>query len=108
MGTLGGLATHSAPTPPTPAPALRAASPTPPALWLRRAKPDYANAISWEPWEGSAQGTRHLPPPRFARPRQPLPRSGTALPRLLRLSRATFKIYASILQYLPPPPSLAM
>ena len=35
-GTLGGLAAHSAPSPPTPAPALRAASPNPPALWRSR------------------------------------------------------------------------
>jgi hypothetical protein len=26
--------------------------PTLPALWLRRAKPGYANACSWKPWEG--------------------------------------------------------
>jgi hypothetical protein len=47
MGTLGGF-------------------PNPPALWLRRAKPAYANAVRWEPWEGSPfrvfdSATRRLP-----------------------------------------------
>ena len=44
MGTLEGLAAHSAPATHSATPALRAASPNPPALWLRQAKPGYANA----------------------------------------------------------------
>ena len=43
------LGTHPPPTLPTPA--LRAASPNPPALWLRRAKPAYAYAIRRKPWK---------------------------------------------------------
>ena len=49
MGTLGGLAMHSAPAPHPATPALRAASPNPPAVWLQAnrpwAKPAYAYAI---------------------------------------------------------------
>jgi hypothetical protein len=45
LGTLKGLAPHSAPAPRPATPALRAASPNPPALWLRRAEPVYAYAI---------------------------------------------------------------
>ena len=48
MGTLGGLAVHSAPATHPASPALRAASPNPPALWLQAgrpwAKPACANA----------------------------------------------------------------
>ncbi|HEX7508426.1 MAG TPA: hypothetical protein VF550_16745, partial [Polyangia bacterium] len=46
MGTLGGFRRgHSAPASRPASPALRAASPNPPALWLHRAKPGYANAV---------------------------------------------------------------
>jgi len=45
MGTLEGFALPSAPATRPATPALRAASPNPPALWRRRAKPTYAYAI---------------------------------------------------------------
>ena len=45
MGTLGGFAAPSAPASHPTSPSLRSASPNPPALWLQRAKPAYANAI---------------------------------------------------------------
>ncbi len=45
MGTLEGLAVHSAPATHPASPALRAASPNPPALWLRQAKPASADAV---------------------------------------------------------------
>jgi hypothetical protein len=44
MGTLEGFALHSAPATRPATPSLRSASPNPPALWLRRAKPGYAYA----------------------------------------------------------------
>jgi hypothetical protein len=44
MGTRGGLALHSAPATHPASPSLRSASPNPPALWLRWAKPTSANA----------------------------------------------------------------
>ncbi|HEX7508573.1 MAG TPA: hypothetical protein VF550_17500, partial [Polyangia bacterium] len=65
METLGGLAAHSAPATHPATPALRAASPNLPALWLRRAKPGSAYAIMGPPW-------KHL-----------APRSGSSLPRKL-------------------------
>jgi hypothetical protein len=45
MGTLKGLLRTRHLPPPLPPPSLRSASPNPPALWLRRAKPGYAYAI---------------------------------------------------------------
>jgi hypothetical protein len=49
MGTLKGLALHSAPPTRPATPSLRSASPNPPALWLRRAKPVYAYAVRCVP-----------------------------------------------------------
>ena len=62
MGTLAGLAAHSAPATRPTSPSLRSASPNPPALWLRRALLGCAYAVDGNPGRVScALGTCHPP-----------------------------------------------